>query len=168
MCLCVFVHSTVVLCFVISRITKMCTPRDSFFYSSDITPNGTLRRRRSRIPCEDDDGNLMDFLRTSGQDNTRERKSWGSLGILMCQIRYRIWFDSTKIKNWLLLIIIIFANIFYRRSIVGAKSSRTIAKRGSFERRFLRRSGTAELAVSPRGEQAVLAGGGSEDDRVNA
>ncbi|XP_076166401.1 FH2 domain-containing protein formin 3 [Ptiloglossa arizonensis] len=48
-------------------------------YSPDVTPNGTLRRRRSRIPCEDDDGNLMDFLRTSGQDNTRERKSWGSL-----------------------------------------------------------------------------------------
>ncbi|XP_018047518.1 PREDICTED: uncharacterized protein LOC108686621 isoform X2 [Atta colombica] len=48
-------------------------------YSPDITPNGTLRRRRSRIPCEDDDGNLMDFLRTSGQDNMRERKSWGSL-----------------------------------------------------------------------------------------
>lgn len=56
---------------------------DCFLYSisdSDITPNGTLRRRRSRIPCEDDDGNLMDFLRTSGQDNARERKSWGSLG----------------------------------------------------------------------------------------
>lgn len=51
------------------------------FYLTDITPNGTLRRRRSRIPCEDDDGNLMDFLRTSGHDNTRERKSWGSLGI---------------------------------------------------------------------------------------
>ncbi|XP_034943897.1 FH2 domain-containing protein 1 [Chelonus insularis] len=48
-------------------------------YSPDITPNGTLRRRRSRIPVEDDDNNLMDFLRTSGQENTRERKSWGSL-----------------------------------------------------------------------------------------
>ncbi|XP_076235576.1 FH2 domain-containing protein formin 3 isoform X2 [Calliopsis andreniformis] len=48
-------------------------------YSPDVTPNGTLRRRRSRIPCEDDDGNLMDFLRTSGQDSVRERKSWGSL-----------------------------------------------------------------------------------------
>ncbi|KZC06411.1 FH2 domain-containing protein 1, partial [Dufourea novaeangliae] len=48
-------------------------------YSPDVTPNGTLRRRRSRIPCEDDDGNLMDFLRTTGQDNARERKSWGSL-----------------------------------------------------------------------------------------
>lgn len=71
-------------CFVISRnIIEMCTPRDSFVYLSDITPNGTLRRRRSRIPCEDDDGNLMDFLRTSGQDNTRERKSWGSLGSLV-------------------------------------------------------------------------------------
>ncbi|XP_063991076.1 uncharacterized protein Form3 isoform X2 [Diachasmimorpha longicaudata] len=49
-------------------------------YSPDITPNGTLRRRRSRVPCEDDDGNLMDFLRSSGgQESTRERKSWGSL-----------------------------------------------------------------------------------------
>ncbi|XP_076666241.1 FH2 domain-containing protein formin 3 isoform X2 [Andrena cerasifolii] len=48
-------------------------------YSPDVTPNGTLRRRRSRIPSEDDDGNLMDFLRTSGQDSSRERKSWGSL-----------------------------------------------------------------------------------------
>ncbi|XP_011314517.1 uncharacterized protein form3 [Fopius arisanus] len=49
-------------------------------YSPDVTPNGTLRRRRSRVPCEDDDGNLMDFLRTSsGQETTRERKSWGSL-----------------------------------------------------------------------------------------
>ncbi|XP_017883156.1 uncharacterized protein LOC108626791 [Ceratina calcarata] len=48
-------------------------------YSPDVTPNGTLRRRRSRIPCEGDDGNLMDFLRTSGQDGSRERKSWGSL-----------------------------------------------------------------------------------------
>ncbi|XP_043277907.1 uncharacterized protein form3 [Venturia canescens] len=48
-------------------------------YSPDVTPNGTLRRRRSRIPCEDDEGNLMDFLRTTGQETTRERKSWGSL-----------------------------------------------------------------------------------------
>ncbi|XP_012230972.2 uncharacterized protein form3 [Linepithema humile] len=56
---------------------QLSTKEDT--YSPDITPNGTLRRRRSRIPCEDDDGNLMDFLRTSGQDNARERKSWGSL-----------------------------------------------------------------------------------------
>ncbi|XP_033218569.1 uncharacterized protein LOC117173991 isoform X2 [Belonocnema kinseyi] len=56
---------------------QLSTKEDT--YSPDITPNGTLRRRRSRIPCEDDDGNLMDFLRTTGQDNTRERKSWGSL-----------------------------------------------------------------------------------------
>lgn len=51
-----------------------------FWFCADVTPNGTLRRRRSRIPCEGDDGNLMDFLRTSGQDSARERKSWGSLG----------------------------------------------------------------------------------------
>ncbi|XP_011504176.1 PREDICTED: cell division control protein 12 [Ceratosolen solmsi marchali] len=56
---------------------QLSTKEDT--YSPDITPNGTLRRRRSRIPCEDDDGNLMDFLRTTGQDNIRERKSWGSL-----------------------------------------------------------------------------------------
>ncbi|XP_051166686.1 uncharacterized protein LOC127284982 isoform X2 [Leptopilina boulardi] len=56
---------------------QLSTKEDT--YSPDITPNGTLRRRRSRIPCEDDDGNLMDFLRTTGQDNNRERKSWGSL-----------------------------------------------------------------------------------------
>ncbi|XP_063697263.1 FH2 domain-containing protein 1 isoform X2 [Culicoides brevitarsis] len=50
--------------------------------SPDITPNGTLRRRRSRVLSEEDEGNLMDFLRSSGHDNsTRERKgaSYGSL-----------------------------------------------------------------------------------------
>ncbi|XP_058792398.1 uncharacterized protein LOC131664929 isoform X3 [Phymastichus coffea] len=56
---------------------QLSTKEDT--YSPDVTPNGTLRRRRSRIPCEDDDNNLMDFLRTTGQDNARERKSWGSL-----------------------------------------------------------------------------------------
>nr|CAD7397987.1 unnamed protein product [Timema cristinae] len=48
-------------------------------YSPDVTPNGSLRRRRSRVLSEEDDSNLMDFLRSSGHDNTRERKSWGSL-----------------------------------------------------------------------------------------
>ena len=47
--------------------------------SPDITPNGSLRRRRSRVLSEEDEGNLMDFLRASGQDNNRERRSWGSL-----------------------------------------------------------------------------------------
>jgi hypothetical protein len=47
---------------------------------SDVTPNGSLRRRRSRVPSEEDDSNLMDFLRSSGHDGSRERKSWGSLG----------------------------------------------------------------------------------------
>lgn len=46
----------------------------------DITPTGSLRRRRSRVLSEDDEGNLMEFLRTSGNDTNRERKSWGSLG----------------------------------------------------------------------------------------
>lgn len=50
--------------------------------SPDITPNGSLRRRRSRVLSEEDEGNLMDFLRSSGHDSgTRERKSlsYGSL-----------------------------------------------------------------------------------------
>lgn len=50
--------------------------------SPDITPNGSLRRRRSRVLSEEDEGNLMDFLRSSGHDGvTRERKSasYGSL-----------------------------------------------------------------------------------------
>lgn len=46
----------------------------------DVTPTGSLRRRRSRVPSEDDESTLMDFLRASGHDGTRERKSWGSLG----------------------------------------------------------------------------------------
>lgn len=52
--------------------------------SPDITPNGTLRRRKSRVLSEEDEGNLMDFLRASGHDTNRERgsKSWGSLGTL--------------------------------------------------------------------------------------
>lgn len=49
--------------------------------SPDITPNGSIRRRRSRILAEEND--LMEFLRASGQKqpNTRERKvAYGSLG----------------------------------------------------------------------------------------
>lgn len=49
-------------------------------YFPDITPTGSLRRRRSRVLSEDDEGNLMEFLRASGNDTNRERKSWGSLG----------------------------------------------------------------------------------------
>ncbi|XP_073969429.1 FH2 domain-containing protein formin 3 isoform X2 [Rhodnius prolixus] len=48
-------------------------------YSPDVTPTGSLRRRRSRVPSEDDESTLMDYLRASGHDGTRERKSWGSL-----------------------------------------------------------------------------------------
>ncbi|XP_058058441.1 uncharacterized protein LOC131209399 [Anopheles bellator] len=50
--------------------------------SPDITPNGSLRRRRSRVLSEEDDSNLMDFLRSSGHESSnRERKSaaYGSL-----------------------------------------------------------------------------------------
>lgn len=50
--------------------------------SPDTTPNGSLRRRRSRVLSEEDEGSLMDFLRSSGHDSgVRERKSlsYGSL-----------------------------------------------------------------------------------------
>lgn len=51
--------------------------------SPDVTPNGSLRRRRSRaLPEEEDHNSLMDFLRSSGHNNfNRERRSaaYGSL-----------------------------------------------------------------------------------------
>ncbi|XP_065209614.1 inverted formin-2 isoform X2 [Planococcus citri] len=47
--------------------------------SPDITPTGSLRRRRSRVPSEEDESTLMDFLRSAEQESARERKSWGSL-----------------------------------------------------------------------------------------
>jgi len=55
-----------------------------FLYSlkkaEDLTPNGSLRRRRSRVPSEEDDNSLMDYLRTSGHaDGSRERKSTGNI-----------------------------------------------------------------------------------------
>lgn len=44
-------------------------------FSPDITPTGSLRRRRSRALCDEDDNSLMDFLRSSGHDNGgRDRK----------------------------------------------------------------------------------------------
>lgn len=68
----------------------------SWMIFEDVTPNGTLRRRRSRVPCEDDDGNLMDYLRTTGQDSARERKSWGSLG----ELGYSISHCKFLEKRW--------------------------------------------------------------------
>lgn len=69
------------------RMGSFNSPGDSLLRedtaSPDITPTGSLRRRRSRVLSEEDDGTLMDFLRSSGHDSgTRERKpsSYGSLG----------------------------------------------------------------------------------------
>lgn len=61
------------------------------FILSDITPNGSLRRRRSRVLSEEDEGNLMEFLRASGHDSNRERKSWGSLGKYKRKPLYKLW-----------------------------------------------------------------------------
>ncbi|XP_045619895.1 uncharacterized protein [Procambarus clarkii] len=47
--------------------------------SPDVTPNGSLRRRRSRVPSEEDDHKLMDYLHTAGHDGSRERKSWSGI-----------------------------------------------------------------------------------------
>ncbi|XP_050312283.1 inverted formin-2 [Anthonomus grandis grandis] len=52
------------------------TERDQM--SPDSSPNGSLRRRRSKGMI-DNQGNLMDFLRHSSDVSNRERKSWGSL-----------------------------------------------------------------------------------------
>lgn len=69
-----------------------------FIYFPDITPTGSLRRRRSRVLSEEDDGSLMDFLRSSGHDNgSRERKpsSYGSLGMLhLIKINYNIFNEN--------------------------------------------------------------------------
>lgn len=46
--------------------------------SPDVTPNGSLRRRRSRVLAEEDD--LMEYLRTSGHDRERKNSTYGSLG----------------------------------------------------------------------------------------
>ncbi|XP_066138967.1 inverted formin-2 isoform X1 [Euwallacea fornicatus] len=46
--------------------------------SPESSPNGSLRRRRSKGML-DDQGNLMEFLRNSSDCSNRERKSWGSL-----------------------------------------------------------------------------------------
>lgn len=49
--------------------------------SPDTTPNGSLRRRRSRVPSDEDESGLMDFLRSSGTEASRERRpeQYGSL-----------------------------------------------------------------------------------------
>ena len=57
--------------------------------SLDVTPNGSLRRRRSRIPSEEDDHKLMDYLHTSGHDGSRERKSLsGNVKLLLILLLY--------------------------------------------------------------------------------
>ena len=38
-----------------------------------------MRRRRSRVPSEEDD-TLLDYLRSASNDNPRERRSWSGLG----------------------------------------------------------------------------------------
>ncbi|KAF2352291.1 Formin FH2 domain [Trinorchestia longiramus] len=63
------------------RVGSFSTPSQSLDpysgadHSPDVTPNGSLRRRRSRVPSEEDDHKLMDFLATGGHDHTRERKA---------------------------------------------------------------------------------------------
>lgn len=68
--------------------------------SPDITPTGSLRRRRSRVLSEEDDGSLMDFLRSSGHydSGSRERKpsSYGSLGNVLFIQREICSFFITK------------------------------------------------------------------------
>lgn len=43
--------------------------------SPDITPNGSLRRRRSRLSSEDREDNLMDYLRSTAEADSLRDKS---------------------------------------------------------------------------------------------
>lgn len=51
---------------------------DSVSDSPDVTPNGTMRRRRSRLSSEEQEDCLMDFLRQGSELEARDRRSWGS------------------------------------------------------------------------------------------
>lgn len=68
--------------------------------SPDVTPNGSLRRRRSRVLPEEDD--LMEYLRTSGHDRERKNSTYGSLGkkpLVWEFISNKVFF--IKIAAWL-------------------------------------------------------------------
>lgn len=69
-----FRHFLFSVLFFLSLVTNSSPP-------PDVTPNGSLRRRRSRVPSEEDDHKLMDYLHTSGHDGSRERKSWTGMGM---------------------------------------------------------------------------------------
>lgn len=75
----------------------------------DITPTGSLRRRRSRVPSEEDELALMDFLKSAEPDNFKERKSWGSLGNLF---NLDILFQFIKLL--ITLMYIFFINLLFQ------------------------------------------------------
>ncbi|CAG0922360.1 unnamed protein product [Notodromas monacha] len=62
----------------------------------DVTPNGTMRRRRSKIHSEEE-GNLMDYLRAGGVNppdpipERKEKRSWGGLPAEMYGSLDRSW-----------------------------------------------------------------------------
>ena len=87
---------------------------------------------------EEDDSNLMDFLRTSGQEMAcRERKSWGSLGRL-------IFFSRNQWRRWKTF------NVYCLtfRSFVGETCERRSKKTRFIIRRFFRRKRKANITVT--------------------
>ena len=72
---------TPVLSWSIYRYKTMQPHPLTHFFLRSVSP-GTVRRRRSRVPSEEDD-TLLDYLRSASNDNPRERRSWGGLG--MCR-----------------------------------------------------------------------------------
>ncbi|XP_022235284.1 uncharacterized protein LOC106475483, partial [Limulus polyphemus] len=46
---------------------------------SDVTPTGSLRRRRSRLSSEDQDDELIDYLKHTSELEAKDRKSLGSI-----------------------------------------------------------------------------------------
>lgn len=80
-------------------VKKVC------LFPVDVTPTGSLRRRRSRVPSEEDESTLMEFLHASGQNTNRERKSWGSLGNMLCCLNNICYLNMFSI-----LVILLFCN----------------------------------------------------------
>lgn len=75
--------SLVIIISLFSSVETIKLQFEYFIFFVDVTPTGSLRRRRSRVPSEEEESTLMDFLRSAEQESAKERKSWGSLGIVM-------------------------------------------------------------------------------------
>ncbi|XP_076352422.1 uncharacterized protein LOC143247809 [Tachypleus tridentatus] len=65
----------------IGSITSITNGQDNIDTGelSDVTPTGSLRRRRSRLSSEDQDVELIDYLKHTSELEAKDRKSLGSI-----------------------------------------------------------------------------------------